>query len=373
MTWTPSALILGLVLALPWAGASTDAAAVPDATQLTARSVTAVGPDPGAVSGPLVLFELMPRTEAVAGTSAVPIFSVTGPSMHLELDHSETSTWADEPLPPLLGYSHLSATDQSEHTGVRIEETSNRGGYYVHVYPTLDYPPPTVTLAEGCFSLAPAEEGQINRSFHFTSARKPLNVSTEGTLRVTSEGCQAIGTRVQVEGTFVLHLWQVDALVADASGEWLLQTGRIQAAGTDTGPAGFGRSQEAFLTVRDGRFDIPLTREAVLHTRSLEGDIDGTVRLQQANGRLQAAEGPIYLRGSDVEVRGGPIHLVAQGHGRDPVGVRMDQGWREADVDGQRVTSAPAARMASAPAILGALGAMLGVAAARRPARPGTP
>jgi hypothetical protein len=367
MTRTPYAIILGLLLALPGAVASAEP------TQLTALSVTAVGPDPGAVSGPLVLFELRnPLAPGLDAPPAVPIFSVTGPSVHLEVDHSETSTWSDEPLPPLVGYNHLAETSQSEHTRVRIEETANRRGYYVHVYPTLDYPAPTVTLSKGCFRMATAEEGQVKREFHFGPPRPPLNVSTEGTLRVTRDGCQATGTQVHVEGTFVLHLWQVDALVADTSGEWLLQTGRIQAAGAETGPAGFGRSQEAFLTVRDGTFDIPLTSEAVLHARFLEGDIDGTVRLQQANGRLQAAEGPVFLRGSDVEVRGGPIHLVAEGHGRDPVGVRMDQGWREADIDGQRVTSASALRQAPAPAFL-ALAAVLALAALRRTARPGTP
>lgn len=373
MTPTPYALILGLLLALPWAGAAA-AGAASDTTQLTARSVMAVGPDPGALSGPLVLFELTPHSTAALDTPPpVPIFSVTGPTMHLEVDHSETSTWADEPLPQVIGYNHMAQTSQSEHTSVRIEETANRRGYYVHVYPTLDYPAPTVTLSKGCFQMGPAADGQVTREFHFGDTRKHLNVSTDGTLRVTRDGCEASGTQVQVQGTFILHLWQVDALVADASGEWLLQTGRVQTAAADTGPAGFGRSQEAFLTVREGTFAIPLTSEAVLHARSLEGDLDGTVRLEQANGRLQAAEGPLFLRDSDVEVRGGPIHLVAEGHGRDPVSVRMDQGWREADVDGQRVTSAPAARAASAPALLGALVAVLALAAARRPGRPGAP
>lgn len=315
------ALALGLMLA--------PAAAALEPAVFTASSLKAVGPDAGTLRAELATLVIDDPLAPGEEPLPLPPFSVAAKAMHIETDSARFAVHGPGSRVAPVPYD----TAVQRYADAQLQQLAERGGYRVDILEAVGASPPTVTLSDGCFGLETYPEPSITRT-PIVNGGRPARTIPLGDAIAASQ-CGAV--TITVEGTFQLRLWQADVLLTADGNSQVLRTGAITYPAIQGQPAEVSEDREAFIRVEDGVFRSPYSNNTHVLLREAHGQLDGTVVLSEATGRLPAAD-PATMEQSSLAIEdetlaliGGPMTVRIRGHGPDPMEVTVEGDWQPAD------------------------------------------
>ncbi len=176
----------------------------------------------------------------------------------------------------LLDHSARSESQETRHTDYTLSGHRNGPQASLFVHP-LAGGAAVVDFSAPCFDLSPSEMEQEYRPRRINPNNAGHRADLSHATRVLP--CEEI-SMIQVTGDFLVGLWDWDATWASTLGNGRLETGY------ENPQAALSEGREAFIQVRDGQLNIPLSDNNVRlflaaatinATEVLLGDIEGRV------------------------------------------------------------------------------------------------
>lgn len=227
-----------------------------------------------------------------------PRLSGHGAQVRIETDHQASNQSVG---PVSAAPEHW--TSQDHEGSLSFETAAVRGGADLFIAATLR---PDMDLAAGRLNATPSSIDHHTQHQFVVQDRDPLTVDVASEALIGPD----TGSRITLNGSFVLSLWEWDLIVEDGSGELATVRSGEQREHMvpPAGPApavSRSHARHVYLFIQDGTLELtwPDTLDAAVYATPHRWSVDGTVRLQGIAGETQdrVEHGDHLLRFGQVE------------------------------------------------------------------------